>query len=184
MKKTVLFIAVVISLWISGMQPDIVEAHILQTDTSIGAVLHVDPEDDPIVGQPASFFFEFKDKTNKFTPDACTCTVSIVEQGKEMYTQSLFQNSTAPNLTTASFSFTFPQKDVYQLKVNGMPTNPGTFQPFTLVYDLRVSREETAVSALANDTLTGWILNHIIHIVVISVLVALTVIVLFKKQRS
>jgi len=119
--------------------PSSLSAHILKTSGSIGAVVHIDPEDDPIAGEPSNFYFEFKDKKNTFKPQNCTCIVSILEAGKEIYTQSLFQNSTSPSLTSASFSFTFPKRDIYTVKVIGTPTD-ASFESFTLVYDIRVER--------------------------------------------
>lgn len=116
-----------------------VQAHILQINGSIGAVMHIDPDDDPIVGKPSNFFFEFKDKTNKFSPQNCTCIASIIENNKEIYSTSLFtQNNT--DLTNASFSFTFPQKDIYTIILRGAPINGSDFQTFSLQYDVRVER--------------------------------------------
>src|SRR5882672_6466726 len=56
-----------------------VEAHFLASDRNIGAVLHVDPNDQPIAGSQTSFFFEFKDKQNKFKAENCDCTFAIDE---------------------------------------------------------------------------------------------------------
>src|SRR5437773_8843060 len=73
--------------------PSVVNAHFLKIDGSIGAVLHVDPDDDPIAGEQASFFLSFKDKQHKFSPQNCTCTFSIQEQNQTIYSQPLFQNN-------------------------------------------------------------------------------------------
>src|SRR6185369_15266285 len=80
------------------------QAHILKYDGDIGAVLHVDPDDDPIAGQPTNFFFEFRDKTNKFVSGDCNCTVTITEEGRELYSSNLFSGNTDPSLTNANFS--------------------------------------------------------------------------------
>jgi hypothetical protein len=109
-------------------------AHVLKVDKNIGAVLHIDPDDDPIVGQESGFFFEFKDKENKFKIENCNCIFSITENGKEIYSQNLTSNNTL---------FTFPEKNVYEVKVNGTPIADNSFQPFSLIYDVRVAREVT-----------------------------------------
>ena len=116
-------------------------AHLLASDNSIGAVLHVDPNDNPIAGSQASFFFEFKDKENKFKPDNCDCTFSVIENGREIYAQPLFQDNTDASLTNASVSYTFQQKDVYQVKVVGKPISQNDFQPFTLTWNFRVDQQ-------------------------------------------
>src|SRR5437667_6752587 len=97
--------------------PKSVFAHFLAFDHTIGAVLHIDPNDDPIAGEQTSFFFEFKDKENKFTPQNCDCTFLIVKNGQTIYSQPLFANNQNPRLTNASVLYTLPQKDVYEIKV-------------------------------------------------------------------
>ncbi len=135
-------------------------AHVLEASGSVGAVLHVDPEDDPIAKQPSSFFFAFKDKEAKFTPATCDCTVHISEQGKEIFSQPLFENNTDPSLANASFSFTFPQKDVYKVTVVGAPSDGKSFKPFTLTYTIRVANEASAISLFPS-----WIASNIFTIV-------------------
>jgi len=115
-----------------------VSAHILKTDGSIGAVLHIDPDDDPIINQPAYFFFEFRDLKNKFNLDSCSCTLNIEKDGQQVFSQSL--NAGGNKTTSANLSYTFNQKGVYQVKVSGSSLD-NSFSSFTLNYDLRVSRE-------------------------------------------
>ena len=115
-------------------------AHVLKTDGSVGAVIHVSPEDDPIAGESTDFYFEFKDKTGKFTPENCDCNGSILQGGKEVYSAPLFQNSTNPSLENASFSYTFPEKNIYKVRVSGKPITTGVFESFTLEWDIRVAR--------------------------------------------
>lgn len=117
-------------------------AHVLESDGTIGAVIHISPDDDPIAGKESGFFFEFKDKENKFTPENCRCTFTILQAGKEIYSQPLFQGNTNPSLDNASVLYTFPEKNIYTVRVTGEPTTQNAFEPFTLSYDIRVSREE------------------------------------------
>lgn len=144
------------------------KAHTLKTSGSVGAVMHVSPEDDPIAGEQSDFFFEFKDKNNKFKPENCDCTFAILQSEKEIYTQPLFANSTDPSLTNASVSFTFPQRDVYKIKIDGKPKS-ADFEAFTLEYDIRVSRVSESLQGQQGDTQTqpqeNWFLSHIPHLI-------------------
>ena len=117
------------SLWVSP-----VEAHVLQTDGSIGTVLHIEPDDDPIAGQNTSFFFELKDKQGKFSFDTCDCTFEVQEAGKTLITQKI---------TDPYTNFTFPQKDIYQVMLSGKPQAGTSFQDFHLKYDIRVARDQS-----------------------------------------
>ncbi len=117
-----------------------VSAHVLEADGSIGAVMHISPDDDPIVGEPATFYFEFKDKQGKFRSESCDCMFKVLKNEQEIFSEKLFQNSTATGLDSALLSYTFPEKNVYQIKLSGSPKNDGDFQAFNLGYVLRVER--------------------------------------------
>lgn len=132
-----------------------VSAHILADDGNIGAILHIDPDDDPIAGQQAGFFFEFKDKQNKFDPTHCDCTFQITENSKTISSQPLFANSQTPSLDNASVFFTFPERNVYLVQVVGKPYTAGEFKPFTLTWNIRVDRgtdQTEAASTTSNNT--------------------------------
>jgi hypothetical protein len=151
--------------------PNPVFAHILKSNHAIGAVLHVNPEDDPIAGQESSFFFEFKDKENKFTAGECFCTFSVLRAGKVIGTQSLFQNISDLQSNNAGTVFTFPDKDVYIVRVTGKPKTDGAFQAFQLDYTIRVDRgldTGTPQSSIWNN----WWVQHTPHILIIIIIIA------------
>ena len=177
-KKSILLIALCVFSTVRAPQAS---AHVLLIDGSIGAVLHIDPEDDPIAGQQSAFFFEFKDKQGKFKPEQCDCTFSILRHDSVIFSQSLFQNNTNPSLQDASIFFTFPQRDVYQVKVTGTPTTPQAFQPFTLIYDVRVSRITQDTSGHSGNALVS-----ISRLVALALAVMLVFILLFfiKKRKA
>lgn len=168
------------------------EAHTLKTSGSVGAVVHVSPEDDPIAGEPTDFFFEFKDKDGKFTPENCDCKVIVLKSGQEAYSAPLFQSNTDPSLTNASFSYTFPEKDIYKVKITGNPLTPGAFETFNLEYDIRVAREtENKLSTnQANSPepeksgFVYWVSTHIPHLIGGFLVVALLIFALIKQQSA
>ncbi len=173
---------VVILFSIIMLFPSSVSAHILDSDGAIGAVLHIDPEDDPIVGQPASFFFEIKDKNGKFKPEDCNCLFLIEEDGKQIFSQSLFQNSNNPSMATASVFYTFAKRDVYKVSVVGDPIRSGDFQPFKLEYDLRVSRE-SANKPTSSET-TNWFSAHMVQLVGGGIVVLFLVFAIITQGRK
>lgn len=145
LKFRVLATFLLVTFYLS-LAPSPVSAHTLKSDGTIGAVIHIDPEDDPIIGEPASFFFEFKDTAGKFKPSECICLVTILKDDQELFSEQLESSSQEPSLTSASFSYTFPEKGVYQIKVIGNSVNAGSFDPFKLTYDLRVDRVSGAAT--------------------------------------
>jgi hypothetical protein len=164
-----------------------VYAHILKTDGSIGAVMHVTPEDDPIAGERSDFYFEFKDRNNKFKPENCDCIISILRSGKEIFSQPLFASNTDPSLSNASLSFTFPQKDVYKIKVAGKPKSPGAFIAFTLEYDLRVARvteglDSNGQAPAAEPEQKNWFLPYLPFLLGGFIAIAFLIWVVLKKR--
>jgi len=162
--KLVLIVLVISNL---SLGINVVSAHVLKTDGNIGAVMHVNPDDDPIAGLDSSFYFEFKDKSGKFDPAKCDCNAVILENGKELFKTAIFAQSAS--LTSSSFTFNFPEKNVYQLKVIGT-ANDNSFQNFTLNYDIRVAKDAS------NET------NKIISnesIIIIGGIIALIALIIF-----
>lgn len=146
-------------------------AHVLQSDGSIGAVLHIDPNDDPIAGQQASLFFEFKDTTNRFTPNNCNCNVTIIENGHTIYAQPLFQNTPTPSVYNASVFYTFPQPDAYQVIVTGSPLSKNAFQSFKLTYFVRAEQptgsSQTSPHSTFFTTNLGFVLGGILIVLLL-----------------
>lgn len=156
-------------------------AHVLKTDGSIGIVIHIDPEDDPIAGSPATFFFELKDKDNKFDPANCTCTVAILKGGAILISEPLFSASGANNINSPTFQYTFPERAVYTLSITGAPKTPGGFQNFNITYDIRVSRQANGTAAPAPTTTQ----SHTAHYVLFgAAFIAIAIVFIHDKFKS
>lgn len=110
-------------------------AHELQTDGNIGAILHINPDDNPKSGGPTPFYLAFHDKSDQFSLASCDCTLTVEQNGRTIATQALEPTYR----TTSENTFTFTEPDVYKLKVTGQPKQAGAFQPFKLTYTLRVA---------------------------------------------
>lgn len=160
------------------------QAHVLQSNGTIGAVMHVTPEDDPIVGELTDFYFEFKDTTGKFNPEQCDCVISVKKSGEEIYSQPLFSENTNPSLQNASISYRFPEKNVYSVSIIGEPLKAGTFQPFTLTYDLRVERESILPNADSSNGTPGIFQLHILHILIGIALIGLILFLLMRSKKK
>jgi hypothetical protein len=160
------------------------EAHVLMTDKSIGAVVHISPDDDPIAGEPANFFFDFKDKDNKFDPKSCECIYQI-KQGDTVIAQGdLFSAGADPSLENASFSVTFPEVGVYTLTLTGNPQNPGQFSDFVLTDSIRVERSSADTRQPLSQS-TNFFTGHWIHFVVFGAGgIIFLILLLFKTKKS
>ncbi len=183
--KNLLGIGIVLLLYQFTVQS--VSAHVLKSDSSVGAIIHLSPEDDPGIGEETNFYFEFKDKEGKFKPENCDCKGLIIKDGKEIYSVPLFQSNTSPNLESESFVFTFPEKDMYKVQVRGEPLSVGSFEPFILSWDIRVERE-SQVKSSADTTQTSnrfinWFTQNVALVIVAIIAVVLIIFSLIKKRR-
>jgi hypothetical protein len=165
-----LFISVIVLIFVSLFVNKTVDAHVLKTDNAIGAILHVNPDDDPIAGEPTQFFFALKDKQNKFATDNCDCQIRITQNGKTLIQQNA--QTDPDNKQALLFTYTFPQTNVYQVTLLGKSTSTNTFQPFSLTYDIRVAREKEGTNTNQNAPLL---------IVISAVIIGLTLAFIWKR---
>ena len=177
-------IIILTGLFFAFFLPPQASAHVLETDGNIGAVIHIDPDDDPIAGEQTGFFFEFKDKQNKFNSQHCECRFTILEGGRELYAQPLFRDNTSPSLTSASVYYTFPLKNIYKIQLTGKPTIPDTFQPFTLTYDIRVERESDKKIETTEESWFSIHTHHIRTTIIIAFFVIILGIYLIKHRKK
>ena len=142
-----------------------VSAHVLKVDGSVGVVMHIDPEDSPIAGLPATFFFEIKDTQKKFKSENCVCVVSIYQNQTQIYSYSLFENKSEQALSVPVFSFTFPEKSIYTVHFKGRPKNDQMFQYFSFDYSVRVDSqlENKIVHTVTENKDSG---NHFFHFLI------------------
>jgi hypothetical protein len=178
------FVFILLALFIASAFQ--VDAHILKSSGSIGAVMHVTPEDDPVAREQSDFFFEFKDKENKFLPENCDCTVFILQSGKEIFSQPLFANNRDPSLENASFSFTFPERGIYIVKIIGKPLTSGAYKNFILEYPLRVEKVSKGTASAQGQIKEegNWFSSHFIHFAPGILIIVILVWLVVKKRRA
>lgn len=144
-------------------------AHFYLTDGSITVLLHMDPDDDPIVGQPATIHFQITDKTNKFTPANCDCSVIVSEYNGPQILSSSLSAPPPPSIYEFGQKIIFPIKDIYLVTMTGQPKKAGEFSKFKVVYDFRIDRESGAPAApLVTNAVVHDHTNHLGHIVILT----------------
>lgn len=132
-KKLVAAVTLILLL-LTGI-PAIASAHVLKVDGHIGAVLHINPDDNPTTGSPTDYIMSFDDDTGQFSLLKCNCTVSIIENGKVIAHKNLVVSSSE----ISEDRYTFLQPAVYIMRFGGTPKKAGAFQPFELNYEVRVT---------------------------------------------
>jgi len=138
----------------------LVQAHVLQTDGSIGAILHISPADDPIAFQPQTFVLFFNDTQGLFRLKNCRCLLQLSQNNKAVYQTNLHAISDG----LSQNQYTFEAAGAYNLLVVGQPLPGSSFQPFRLSYAVRVEPSKRPNnSQLANTRLrVGLVMGFII----------------------
>ena len=130
---------VIVALLIALDIPAVASAHVLKVDGDIGAVLHINPDDNPTIGGSTDYIMTFDDDSGRFSLPNCDCNVSIIEGGKIIATKPLVIS----NSEESENHYTFLKPDVYTMRFTGTPKQPGAFQAFTLNYEVRVTNGKT-----------------------------------------
>ena len=114
-------------------------AHVVKTDGSVGVELHISPSDDPVAGTPSTLGFSIADSTGRFLAPACTCVLSVSENGRTVSQQTLAA-ADALSSGVILLGYTFPHQAVYTVSLQGTPRRAGVFRSFRVDYEVRVDR--------------------------------------------
>jgi hypothetical protein len=140
-------------------------AHVLETDGSMGAVLHIDPNDAPVAQQPAYFFLDFASKTGTFDLANCTCTATLTTADGMAVAQPVVQAEQGQS-SEGTFQYQFQNAAEYILTVNGVPVSGNAFQKFTLIYTFQVAPSSgSAASGSTNAFKSFFSSEHGLHYV-------------------
>ncbi len=113
-----------------------VQAHFIKTDGTITTEIHIDPNDDPIAGEKSFIGIEVNDRSGKFSPSSCTCTIVISNRSIDVLKTSFFTVNKLTNET--ELPFIFPKDTTYTVTLSGKPIQPNVFQPFQTQYEVHV----------------------------------------------
>jgi hypothetical protein len=128
--KKLIFLASIIAL-----VPLAVSAHVLKVDGQIGALLHTDPDDAPLVGKSTAFYLQFKDSAKPLILQSDYALDVTISSPTTATAEVLPVGWKYVGTGELDFKYTFPKKGDYTLKIFGAPRLSG-FAPFTLSYDI------------------------------------------------
>ena len=128
--KKILIITLILCLFL----PYPASAHVLLQDSrhTMGAVLHVSPDDDPVAGEPSSLVFDIQDQT--ITSKNYSFTLQIFDPAGSPQVIP-----TSINDTTISAAYIFPAQGLYRLELRADPIEAAK-QPLTFTHNQLISR--------------------------------------------
>lgn len=140
--------------------PGIVSAHELAEDQSVAAVLHINPNDKPIVDQSQNLIFTFKDLESKFNLNDCLCSVKIF---KDSVLLADF-NPKAINPTISENDYTFQDEGRHYINLNGS-SKTGSFDNFEINYQVYVEAIKDESEFSINKTMLAIIFGNILLLI-------------------
>lgn len=159
-------------------------AHDTAASGPVRSTIHVDPDDSPVIGQPATIEVQLKRDGQPFNLTECQCTLTIIKNRTTLTSLPLPPPST-PSVWSAIVPFTFPGKDTYTLVLAGQPKNdPDAFPAFTLKTVFRVIRTNARQPAAPHDP-SDW--THNLHFVLpaaAGLFLIIALIIQARRRRS
>jgi hypothetical protein len=181
-----------------ALAPLAASAHVLKVDGQIGALLHTDPDDAPLVGTPTAFYLQFKDSAAPLMLQDDYALDVTVSNSTGATAEILPVGWSYVGTGELDFSYTFPEKGSYTLNVLGVPKKQG-FSTFALHYDILAgadnpdhdsdiaafnafgaSTSPAAVATTAATSTPGFFLEHIEHLVLFGGAILLALILILR----
>lgn len=135
-------------------------AHELKSEGKISALIHINPDDDPIAGQNSEILFLISDKDKKFQAENCNCVASVIENDEVLFTSPLFKGQTSyRGIFAPAIPFVFPHKGVYTIILTGDPKNENLFQKFSLTYNIRIDKDASTPATPPFKKTLGYIVT-------------------------
>ncbi len=129
-------------------------AHSVQMSGDVGAIMHIEPHDDPHANKPTTVWFILTHKGGRvITLSKCNCQLAVYAVPHDQHALPLFSPVLKP-VTGDQYKgipgadITFPQVGEYELKLSGYPKYPHNpkehlpyndrFTAFTITYKVIV----------------------------------------------
>jgi hypothetical protein len=158
--------------------PSAVYAHELAISGTIGAVMHVDPEDNPVAGEMTTFNFEFKDSNpqHHFNLNECNCEFNLTQDKVSAFSQTV-DSSMIVQDSTLFIQHQFGEAGLYHITITGTPKIANAFDQFSLAYDLEVQKGSVVASATSTSS---FLQTHLVHILLFGIGMLVVLIMIFK----
>jgi hypothetical protein len=123
--------------------PLLTQAHEIQDDGDMSVLLHMEPEDSPIVGQEATLYFSFTEASDKFKVLDCDCELKITDGNAQVKSLALSEVAESFGANVYTTNVTFPKKGVYTVDLAGK-SKTAAFADFHVDWFVRIERTDAA----------------------------------------
>jgi hypothetical protein len=124
-----------------GVHPAV--AHNIQTDGTVGATFHIEPDHNPHAGEPATAWFALTTSGGEPLPlSQCDCRLAVYDRAVNpsvpILTPPLKAIAAEQYRDIPGAEVIFPQAGIYELEISGSPKSDADFEAFSLTYSVTV----------------------------------------------
>lgn len=115
-------------------------AHDLEKDKNVGALFHIEPDDQPKAGVPVEGWFEIRKKGgNSITAQDCSCSVKVYSGRPNLKAKPIGEYSLSGQERVMA-KLMFPSPGPYTIRLVGQPKKGSkvAFAPFQINWPVRV----------------------------------------------
>ena len=113
-------------------------SHQIASNNGVTVQVHVDPNDEPMVGQPTTVWVvRVKALNALFAWKTCRCRLSVFDSNGTVLLNSAAKAPRTP--------VTFPEAKAYGITFSGRVKRKGVWRPFKVTYAIRATAPETEV---------------------------------------
>jgi hypothetical protein len=131
--------------------PQFLFAHEVKLQNDISVTLHMEPQDDPVVGEPGELFLSFKDFQNRFNIDDCDCSAKVFSKDKVLFNGHLSEKAGESfGSNSVVINTIFPKKAIYTVSLIAK-SKTGVFPDVKMDFFVRIARESTGQTAQSRN---------------------------------
>ncbi|MBD2292094.1 hypothetical protein H6G06_01020 [Anabaena sphaerica FACHB-251] len=146
--------------FISFTSLPVASAHTVKIAGDVGGTIHIEPNDNPLAGEPAETWFALTRKGGKVLPlKECNCQLAIYAEPHTPGEPALLEPPLKPVEVERyqgipGAEITFPKPGVYELQLSGTPATADSFRPFELKFQVTVAAGKPVAATQAGENLT------------------------------
>lgn len=164
-----------------------IHAHEIESDDSVIATFHIEPNDNPIAGNVSEIKISFFDRVSEFDATKCDCDIAISSNGIEIFRKPVGEIQ-GVNLTNNSivFPYIFQEKGSYTLALSGK-INQGDGDTQDVNHDFSIEINQTVGESISFlERMLGLLKGHTLHIILFgsAIIISLYVIVTDKPKNN
>lgn len=158
-------------------------AHETTREGTVAMFVHIDPNEQPVVGVPATVFINLTNTEKSFAVKDCSCTLVIAHDDTVLMAVPLEPSDDPEAFGIAGVPVIFVTPGSYDLTVSGTPKVAGLFNPFTIDEDITVVSDGT-LGTKSDHHQHGSSVIHFLHFALLWGGIGASTVVIYRERKE